>query len=119
MEDELQKIDIIRERFPVGYEEARNALRASDGDVIEALTIVERDRGNFVDLLAVGTDVAGELKKLADGGPIKKVRFKYGDRLMGETPVALTAIAAIAVVVAAAIVSKLVIELEKGEEAVT
>lgn len=42
--DELQKIDQIRERFPVSYEEAQEALSEADGDVVKALIVLEHER---------------------------------------------------------------------------
>lgn len=42
--DELQKIDQIRERFPVSYEEAREVLSEADGDVVKALILLENER---------------------------------------------------------------------------
>lgn len=42
--DELQKIDQIRERFPVSYEEAREVLSEADGDVVKALILFENER---------------------------------------------------------------------------
>ncbi|WP_242966866.1 DUF4342 domain-containing protein [Desulfosporosinus sp. FKA] len=41
---ELEKMDILRERMGIGYEEARAALNSAQGDVIKALDCLERDR---------------------------------------------------------------------------
>ena len=37
MENELKKIDILKERANVTYEEARIALEEADGNLVEAL----------------------------------------------------------------------------------
>ena len=116
MNNELEKIDFLRSRFRVSYDEARKALANADGDVIGALAIVEKDNVQSVDLFALGAEVAEEVRKLIDGSPIRKLRVKYGNKLVTETPVALTALAALAVGVAAVLISKLVIEVERGEE---
>jgi len=115
MDSELEKIDAIRSRFRVSYAEAREALKESSGDLIGALTLIEQKKKN-VDLLTLCAEVAGEVQKLAGGDPIRKLKIKYGDKTVVETPVALTAIAAVAVGVAAALISKLIIEVEKGQE---
>ena len=119
MENELEKIDIIRSRFKLSYEDARKVLKAASGDVVEALVAIEKnpppaDRADFLGLVAEMTD---EVQKLVEGGPIRRLRVKYGSRLVTETPVALTAAAALAVGFAAVLISKLIIEVDKEEEA--
>ncbi|HUV05770.1 MAG TPA: hypothetical protein VMX94_11765 [Armatimonadota bacterium] len=118
MSDELEKIDILRNRFKVSYEEARNVLSAASGDVIKALAALEKNQpaANQADLLALGAEMADEVQKLTRNGPIKRLRVKYGNRLITETPVALTAAAALAVGVAAVLISKLIVEVDRGEE---
>ena len=116
MEGELDRIDILRSRFRIGYEEARNALSEASGDVVAALATLEKSRAGRKDLLAVGAEIADELKKVVSGGPIKRLKIKYGNRLLHETPVVLTAAAAAAVGLAALLITRLVIEVEKGEE---
>ncbi|HEY3298540.1 MAG TPA: hypothetical protein VGK34_07785 [Armatimonadota bacterium] len=116
MDSELEKIDIIRSRFKVTYDEARNALSTAQGDVVSALASVERSEST--DLVALGVEMAGEVQRLVSGGSINKVRVKYGDMLVAEKPVALKAFAAIALGVAAILLSRLVIEVDRdGGEA--
>ena len=117
MDSELNKIDIIRSRFPVSYEEANTALEAASGDLVGALAAIEKEKPQRgVDLLTMGVEIADEVQKLTSGGPIRRLKVRYGDKLIAETPVALTALAALAVGLAAILVSRLVIEVEKGEE---
>lgn len=118
MDNELAQIDIIRRRFKVSYEEARDALNAASGDIVGALATLEKRLPQLdkPDMLALCAETADEVNKLVSGGPIRSLRIKYGNKLLKETPVALTAVAAVAVAVIAVLVSKLVIEVEKGEE---
>lgn len=44
---ELDKIDIIRERMGIGYEEARTALGLAQGDLLKALDDLERVRNGL------------------------------------------------------------------------
>ena len=118
MHTELEKIDILRNRFRLGYDEARDVLNGASGDVVAALATLERSRGAKKDLMALGVEIADEMQKILSGGPIKKLRIKYGDKLLHETPVAFTAAAAAAVALAALLITRLVIEVEKGEEGV-
>ncbi len=39
---ELEKVDILRERMGIGYEEARNALNLAQGDVVKALDDLDK-----------------------------------------------------------------------------
>ncbi len=119
MDTELERIDILRNRFRIGYDEARDALAGASGDVVTALATLEKNRGNRKDLMVLGVEIADELQKILSGGPIKRLRFKYGNKLLHETPVALTAAAAAAVGLAALLITRLVIEVEKGEEGAT
>ncbi len=116
MESELEKIDILRNRFNVGYDEASRELAASNGDVVQALIAFEKKRDSHPDLLALGLEMVDEAQRLASGSPIKRLRIKYGNRTVTDTPVALTAAAALAIGVAAVLISKLAIELVKDEE---
>lgn len=43
MENELKKIDILKERANVTYEEARQALAEADGNLVEALIKLEKE----------------------------------------------------------------------------
>lgn len=113
---ELEKIDVLRSRFKIGYEEARQTLAAASGDVVAALAAIEKNGAGRKDLMALGAEIADEVKKLVAGGPFRKLRVKYGERLIHESPVALTAAAALAVGLAAVVITKLVVEVDKGEE---
>lgn len=113
---ELEKIDVLRSRFRIGYEDARKTLAAASGDVVTALAAIERNGAGRKDLMALGAEIADEVKKLVAGGPFRKLRVKYGDRIVHETPIALTAAAALAVGIAAVIITKLVVEIDRGEE---
>ena len=42
---ELEKMDVLRERMGIGYEEARTALNLAQGDVVRALDNLEKARG--------------------------------------------------------------------------
>ena len=40
--ENLEKVELIREKCGVSYEEAKNALEACDYDVLEAIIAIER-----------------------------------------------------------------------------
>lgn len=49
---ELEKIDILRERMDLNYEQARTALMEAGGDVVKALGFVEQGEKNVIPGLA-------------------------------------------------------------------
>jgi len=108
----LAKIDEIRQRMGVSYEEAHTALEASGGDVVTALTQLEQTKGPS-DLLTVGADLLDEVERLLRAGAIKKVRVRLGNRTLKEIPVSLTAVGAVLIGFVAVLVTRFVIELER------
>ena len=43
MNSDLEKIDIIRSRFKLGYEESRQVLDAASGDLVGALAVARAE----------------------------------------------------------------------------
>lgn len=87
MDITLQKIDLIRERTGLNYAEARELLAEANGDVVNALVILEEEHGD-VDLdMDMGLDMdmkmnTDELKEMAHENvfsPVKRV-FHKGNR---------------------------------------
>jgi predicted NBD/HSP70 family sugar kinase len=109
---DLSKVDQVRERMGVSYEEAQAALEASGGDVMAALTHLEKSRGPS-ELLTVGADLLDEVERLLRAGAIKKIRVRLGNRTLKEIPVSLTAVGAVLIGILAVLVTQFVIELER------
>jgi predicted NBD/HSP70 family sugar kinase len=109
---DLGKVDQVRERMGVSYEEACAALDAVGGDVVAAVTRLEQTRGP-ADLLTVGADLLDEVERLLRAGAIKKIRVRLGNRTLKEIPVSLTAVGAVLIGILAVLVSRFVIELER------
>jgi len=109
---DLGKVDEVRERMGVSYEEASTALNEAGGDVVAALTRLEQTRGPS-DLLTVGADLLDEVERLLRAGAIRKIRVRLGNRTLKEIPVSLTAVGAVLIGVIAVLVTRFVIELER------
>jgi hypothetical protein len=109
---DLGKVDEVRERMGVSYEEASSALNEAGGDVVAALTRLEQTRGPS-DLLTVGADLLDEVERLLRAGAIRKIRVRLGNRTLKEIPVSLTAVGAVLIGVLAVLVTRFVIELER------
>src|SRR5216684_99221 len=109
---DLGKVDQVRERMRLSYEEACTALAAAGGDVVAAITRLEKSKGPAA-LLTVGADLLDEVERLLRAGAIKKVRVRLGNRTLKEIPVSLTAVGAVLIGILAVLVSRFVIELER------
>ena len=59
--ENLEKIDLIRNRMNVSYEEAKAALEATNWDVVEALIKIEQDEQSRKEEIFVrGQRIGGE-----------------------------------------------------------
>jgi len=115
--DELEKLDTIRKRLDVSYDEAKKALDEAEGDVVGALASLEKRQRDIFTMVA---ELVDEIGKLLDSTPARKVRLKLGRKVVAEIPVALTAAAGFLLGLAAVFVTKAAVELEKeGMEAQT
>ena len=64
------------------------------------------------DTLDVAIDVLEDVQKVISGGRPKTLRVRFGDRVVAELPLALTAAAAIGAGLAAVFLTKLAIEID-------
>jgi hypothetical protein len=113
VQNELEKLDAIRERVDVGIEEARWALQEAGGDVVTAIAMLEERKSK--DVLAVALEFADDVQRLVKAGAAKKIRIKFGGKVIKEVPVALTAAAALVLGVAAVLITKSSIEIVREE----
>ena len=83
--DELEKIDIIRERLGVTYKEAQEALQEADGDVVQALINLEEPDKKWDDKLEEkGQKLIEYIKEIIKKGNVTKVRIKKKDKVVWE-----------------------------------
>jgi len=125
MEITLEKIDTIRERTGVSYKEAKEALQACNGEVVDALVYLEQAQkeGKWTETITVaGSEVVDKVKDLIRKGNIAKIRIKKDDKVLLDIPVTAGAIgtllapqlAAIGTVVA--LISKCTLEIERANK---
>ncbi|EGT3615161.1 DUF4342 domain-containing protein [Clostridium perfringens] len=132
----LEKVDQVIERTYATYAEAKEALEACDGDVVNALIYIEKKREeeskveeeNIVEEKAESfEEVKKFLKDLIDKGNVSRVRILKDDKVLTDIPVnagiAAGAIAVIfpsvlAVSFVAAIATKITIEITKSDGSV-
>lgn len=132
MDITLEKIDIIRDRTGVSYKQAKEALEAAGGNVIDALIDVEEDgnknwsesmsgwKETITETISVrGNEAIDKLKTLVQSGNVSRVRVKKDDYIIMDIPVTAGAIGAVliplytAVGAVVALLTKCTIEVER------
>ena len=73
---------------------------------------IDRAAQRISDTLDVAIDVLEDVQKVISGGPPKRLRIRFGDRVVAQLPIALTAAAAIGAGLAAVFLTKLAIDIE-------
>lgn len=91
--DELKKIDVLRERMGITYQEAKTALNEAQGDVVQALINLEKqDKKWDARLDAKGKQLVDYIREIFKKGNVTKVRLKKGDDVIVEIPATVGAI---------------------------
>jgi hypothetical protein len=119
MSVQLDKVDVIRERMAVGYQDALSALEQAEGDLVKALVLIEqwlKEKEEESSLNHLIEEAIEDVQK-ALKTPIRKVRVKLGNSWMKEFPVALTAAAAVSVALTAFLINRCTVEVEHEEPA--
>ncbi len=115
---DLKDVDTIRERIPVSYSDARDALQASGGNIVDALAwLEEHNHGSAEKLTGLGEHVCEEVQKTLRGQDVADVHLKLVDTAVASLPVSAAGIAAALVVFVAEMVSNCSIEVEYGSDA--
>ena len=112
-QSELEKLDAIRSRLSVSYDDAKHALDEAGGDVVKALTRLE---SSGQDLVSLGVEILNDIQKIVGAAAASKVRIRYGGRLVKEAPLSLTTTAALVLGVAAVLITKASLEIEREEQ---
>ena len=81
MEITLEKIELVKDRTGVSYKEAKEALEAADGSVMDAIIAIEET----VDINKGGktnefvNDTMDKVKEMVKKGNVSKIAVKKGD----------------------------------------
>lgn len=126
----LEKVDQVIERTGVSYAEAKSALEFCNGDVLEAIIYIEKQREDKKDNnynQETIQDLKKWLKDLINKGNITRIRIRKDEKEIVDMPVnAGIAAGVIAVIipqvlaflVIAAVVTKITIEITKADGSV-
>lgn len=121
MDISLEKVDIVRDRTGVTYKEAREALEAANGNVVDALINIE-ESGNrkWTEAFSVkGNEAVDKVKNIVKSGNVNRIRVKKDDYVILDIPVTAGALSAVvipqltAVGTVIALLSKCTIEVER------
>ena len=121
----LEKIDIIRERTGVSYTDAKEALEACSGNVVDALIYIEQNKKTTMNNIYTTKDEFLDwLKDLVKKGNINRVRIKKDEKVIVDIPInagiaaTLTVLIwppLIAIGILTAVVTKVTIEITKDD----
>lgn len=123
MEITLEKIELVKDRTGVSYKEAKEALEAAEGSVVDAIIAIEEsiDVKNRSKIGEQGAHIVDKIKEAIKKGNVAKIIVKKNDEIIMNLPVNVgivgTVLAPWAVVagVIAAFGTKCVIELIKED----
>lgn len=132
MEITLEKIDLVKERTGVSYKQAKEALEAANGDVVDAIIAIEEteccsgccdESGKWTEnISAKGSEVMDKVKELVKTGNINRIRIKKDDLVIMDIPVTAGAVGVAlipqfaAIGAAVALLTKCTIEVERPEK---
>ena len=115
---DLESVDVLRERLDASYSEAREALVATDGDVVSALAYIEERRGlEPAGLQGFIGDVIDEAKGVVEGKSVTSAIVSVKGQRVLSIALDLTGVAGVAVVVAGALLSHCRLDVATGERA--
>lgn len=88
MEITLEKIELVKDRTGVSYKEAKDALEAADGSVVDAIisieaTINEQSEGKGIE----GTAIADKIKEIIRKGNVSRIVVRRGGETFLNLPV--------------------------------
>ena len=89
MEITLEKIELVKDRTGVSYKEAKEALEAADGSVVDAIIAIEEtvDVKKSNKAGEVANETMEKIKELVRKGNISKISVKKDDETIVNIPV--------------------------------
>lgn len=95
----LEKVDQVRERTGVSYQKAKEVLEQTEGDVLEAIVLIEQEpsaAGEFAQNASdFGNEVIKTLKDLLKSGNVTRIVVEKEERIVMDIPVTVGALGAL------------------------
>lgn len=95
----LEQVDQVRERTQVSYQKAKEVLEKTDGDVLEAIVLLENEKPHM-DKFAqnaqdFGNEVIKTLKDLMKSGTVNRIVVEKDEATVMNIPVTVGALGAV------------------------
>ena len=89
MEIALEKIELVRDRTGVSYKEAKDALEAADGSVVDAIIAIEENLDGGINKTAAAKkeELVGKAKDIISKGNVSRVRVTRDGETLLNIPV--------------------------------
>ena len=87
MEITLEMVDQVRERPGATYEEAKAALEAANGNVVDAIIAIVKDNGVNIDINEKVNGLIEKIKAAVQKGNANRIRVMRGDEELVNIPV--------------------------------
>jgi hypothetical protein len=89
MEITLEKIELVKDRTGVSYKEAKEALEAADGSVVDAIINIEEtiNMGSRGKIGAQSAQVMDKIKEIVKKGNVSKITVKKDDVVILNLPI--------------------------------
>jgi adenine/guanine phosphoribosyltransferase-like PRPP-binding protein len=98
MEITLEKIELVKDRTGVTYKEAKEALEAADGSVIDAIIAIEETvnfNGDSKSASHRGEELFSKIKETANKGNMSRIMVKKDDQVLLNFPLTVSLIGAV------------------------
>lgn len=122
MDISLEKVDMVVDRTGVTFAEAKEALKKADGDVVDAIILIEKNRTSWSDDMAdKGQQMIDKVKEILRKGNVTKITVKKDGEVLMNIPVTAAALgslisAPLALIgLGSAIISRCTIEVLKED----
>lgn len=88
MEITLEKIELVKDRTGVTYKEAKDALEAADGNVVDAIIAIEEtiDEKSAKKIGAQGEELIAKMKETVKRGNVSKILVTKDDETLINIP---------------------------------
>jgi len=97
--EELEKIEVIRDRLGVSYAAAKKALDDAEGDVVQALINLESEDGKWDSKVKENThQLLKQIKEILEKGNVTRVKLKKDGETVFEIPATVGAVGLIGMI---------------------
>ena len=88
MDITLEMVDQVRERTGVSYEQAKAALEAANGSIVDAIIAIEKEQtSGTAELTETFDKVLDKIKAAVRKGNVTRIRMLRGDEELANVPV--------------------------------